>query len=269
MRSVNIGVAGCLGRMGQELVKAIIKNNHINFSGGFEKTDHKDINKNISKLINVNTNYFVASESKKVFLDSDVVIDFTTPESTLQNVLIASQQNTPIVIGTTGLGKKIMDEIKNHSNKIPILQSSNMSFGINLLFHLVEQAATALKDVDYDIEISETHHKHKIDAPSGTALSLGEFAAKGRKEKFDNIKEFDRTKVSSERKIGNIGFAVTRGGEIPGEHTISFIGNSDRIDILHKTYDRSIFVNGAIEAAIFISDKSKGLYSMDDVIKSK
>ena len=269
MRPINIGIAGCLGRMGQELVKAIVKNNHINFSGGFEKTDHKDINKNISKLVNVNTNCLVSGEPNKVFVDSDVVIDFTTPESTLQNVLIASQQNTPIVIGTTGLGKNIMAEIKNNSNKIPILQSSNMSIGINLLFRFVEQAAFTLKDVDYDIEISETHHKHKVDAPSGTALSLGEFAARGRKDKFNNIKEFDRTKISSERKIGNIGFAVTRGGEIPGEHMVSFIGNNDRVDFLHKAYNRSIFVNGAIEAAIFISDKSKGLYSMDDIIKSK
>ena len=143
--------------------------------------------------------------------------------------------------------------------------SSNMSLGVNLLFNLVQQAASTLKDKDYDIEIAETHHKHKIDAPSGTALSLGEYAAKGRKANFQKAKVLDRTSKNLKRKKGKIGFSGTRGGEIAGEHTVSFIGSNDRVDLIHKASNRSIFVNGAIEAAIFISKKKKGFFSMKDL----
>ena len=182
---------------------------------------------------------------------------------------MALEENTPIVIGTTGLDDKIMDTIRKSSENVSILQSTNMSIGVNLLFNLVQHTASKLQDIEYDIEIAETHHKHKVDAPSGTAITLGKYAAKGRSKNFDEIKEFDRTNLSSKRKTGKIGFAVTRGGEIAGEHTVSFIGNNDRVDLAHKALNRSIFVKGAIEAAIFISDKKNGFYSMVDVIKSQ
>ena len=266
MTLINIGIAGCLGRMGQELIKETINNNQLNFVGGFEHSQHKNIQKKISDLINVNTNHIVSSDPKKIFSDSNVVIDFTTPQSTLQNILTASELSTPLVIGTTGLDEKTMDAVKEHSKKIPILQSYNMSVGINLLFDFVYHAASTLKETDYDIEISESHHKHKIDAPSGTAITLGEKAAKGRKVDFNNAKELDRINLPSARKRGTIGFAVTRGGEIAGEHTVSFIGKDDRIDLVHKANNRSIFVKGAIKAAIFLSKQKKGLYSIKDVV---
>ena len=141
-----------------------------------------------------------------------------------------------------------------------------MSLGVNLLFNLVQQTAATLKDTDYDIEIAETHHKYKIDAPSGTALSLGEYAAKGRKTNFQNVKVLDRTSKNLKRKKGKIGFSVIRGGEIAGEHTVSFIGPNDRIDLVHKANNRSIFVDGAIEAAIFIAKKKKGFFHMKDLV---
>ncbi len=269
MTLINIGIAGCLGRMGQALVKETVNNQQINFAGGFEHPQHDNLQKKISDLINVNTDHIVSNNPKKIFFDSDVVIDFTTPQSTLQNVIMASEQNTPMVIGTTGLDDKVMDAIRKSSENISILQSSNMSVGVNLLLHLVQQTAATLTDVEYDIEISETHHKHKIDSPSGTAITLGEYAAQGRKKIFNEIKVLDRTNLSSKRKKGSIGFAVTRGGETVGDHTVSFIGANDRIDISHKAYDRSIFAKGAIAAAIFISDKKNGLYSMSNVIGSK
>lgn len=267
MTLINIGIAGCLGRMGQELVKEIINNNRLNFAGGFEQLQHKHINKKISDLISVNTNHRVSDNPEKIFADSDVVIDFTTPQSTLQNILIASRLNTPIVIGTTGLDEKIINKMIQHSKNIPILQSSNMSVGVNLLFDFVSHAASKLKDVDYDIEISESHHKHKIDAPSGTAITLGEQAAKGREVNFNDVKELDRIHLTSARKKGSIGFAISRGGEIAGEHTVSFIGRDDRIDLIHKAQNRSIFVKGAIEAAVFLSKQKKGLYSIKDVVR--
>jgi 4-hydroxy-tetrahydrodipicolinate reductase len=267
MTLTNIGVSGCLGRMGQELVKEIINNHQLNFTGGFEQPQHKNIHKKISDLIGVNTDHIVSDDPKKIFSNSDVVIDFTTPQSTLQNVLIASELSTPIVIGTTGLDEKAIDAINQYSNNIPILQSSNMSVGINLLFDFVNHAASTLKDVDYDIEISESHHRHKVDAPSGTAITLGEQAAKGRKVNFDDVKELNRIKLTSTRKKGSIGFAVTRGGEIAGEHTVSFIGKNDRIDLVHKAQNRSIFVKGAIKAAVFLSKQKKGLYSIKDIVE--
>ena len=147
--------------------------------------------------------------------------------------------------------------------------SSNMSVGVNLLFDLVRQAASSLHADEYDIEIAETHHKHKIDAPSGTALSLGEYAAAGRKTKLDKTKVLDRTKSLKKRKSGDIGFSVTRGGEIAGEHTVSFISKDDRIDLYHKANNRSIFVSGALKAAVFISKKKSGFFDMNSLLKTK
>ena len=144
--------------------------------------------------------------------------------------------------------------------------SSNMSVGVNLLFNLVKQTASTLDATNYDIEIAETHHKHKKDAPSGTALSLGDYASEGRKTKLNKLKVLDRTKKLTTRKKGDIGFSITRGGEIAGEHTVSFIGVNDRIDLVHKANNRSIFVTGAIDAALFISRKKPGLFSMHDLL---
>ena len=147
--------------------------------------------------------------------------------------------------------------------------SSNMSLGVNLLFSLVQQTAEALNESQYDIEISETHHKYKVDAPSGTALSLGESAADGRKTTLKKVKVMDRTKKNTHRKKGDIGFSVTRGGEIAGEHTVSFIGENDRVDLVHKANNRSIFVSGAIEAVVFISNKRNGFFDMKDLLFRK
>ena len=269
MTLINIGIAGCLGRMGQELVKETIRDNRVNFTGGFEDSKHKNLNNKISDLISVNSDHIVSDNPKKIFSDSDVIIDFTTPQSTLNNVLLASELKTPIVIGTTGLDEKTMDTIRNCSKNAPILQSSNMSLGINLMFNLVKLVASKLRDVEYDIEITETHHNHKVDSPSGTAISLGEYAALGRNKNFNEVKNLDRINSSTKRQEGSIGFAVTRGGEIAGEHTVSFIGTNDRIDLVHKAQNRSIFVKGAIESAIFISDKDHGLYSIENIINLK
>ena len=232
--------------MGQELVNQSKKDNRINFVGGF---DIKDTN----KIIN------------EIFDKSDVVIDFSSPLAIKKNIDLAISKKTALVIGTTGLNENNIKQLKNASKQIPILVSSNMSLVVNLLFNLVEKTALILKDADYDIEIAETHHKHKKDAPSGTAISLGEYAAKGRKVKLKNVKVFDRTNKTIARKKGDIGFSVTRGGEVPGEHTVSFIGHNDRIDLFHKASNRSIFVSGAIEASIFVYKKKRGFFNMKDL----
>ena len=266
MAKIKIAVAGCLGRMGQEISKQILQNKNLEFLGGFEHKKHKDINKPLNKISDIQSSKLVTANSAQLIKDSNVIIDFTTPESTLDNLKIASTNKTAVVIGTTGMTDGQKKKVKGYSKKIPILMSSNMSVGVNLLFKLVKQTAGSLKDIDYDIEIAETHHKHKKDAPSGTALSLGEYAAEGRKTKLNKSKVLDRTNKLVSRKKGQIGFSVTRGGEIAGEHTVSFIGNDDRIDLVHTANNRSIFVSGAIEAAIFLYKKKNGLFSMNDLL---
>lgn len=246
MTLIKIGISGCLGRMGLELIKEIKNDKRFKFIGGFDLKDKK-------KFIN------------DIFNKAHVVIDFSSPSAINNNLEMAINNQAALVIGTTGLGEKKIKKIKMASKKIPILMSSNMSLGVNLLFSLVQQTASTLKDSDYDIEISEIHHKHKKDAPSGTALSLGEYASKGRKVNFQKVKVLDRTKKNIIRKKGSIGFSVTRGGEIAGEHTVSFIGSNDRIDLVHKASNRSIFVKGAIEAAAFITKKKNGLFNMNDL----
>ena len=266
MSKIKVAVAGCLGRMGQEITKQILKNKNLEFVGGFEHNKHKGINKPMNKVSEINSAKVVYSNPIKLIKEANVIIDFTSPESTLENLKIASMFKTAVVIGTTGITDSQKKKIRSYSKKIPILMSSNMSLGVNLLFNLVQQTASALKDNDYDIEISETHHKHKKDAPSGTALSLGQFAAQGRKTTLNKLKVLDRTKKLTSRKKGDIGFSVTRGGEIAGEHTVSFIGPNDRLDLVHKANNRSIFVSGAIEASIFVSKKKSGFYSMNDLL---
>lgn len=268
MSKIKVAVAGCLGRMGQEIIKHILNNKKLSFIGGFELKSHPMINKKISDVSNVNSNLTVSGDANQIIKNADVLIDFTTPHSTLLNIKKAVENKTAIVIGTTGINSYQKNKIKNFSKKIPILMSSNMSLGVNLLFNLVQQTASTLKDSEYDIEISETHHKHKIDAPSGTALSLGEYAARGRKTNLNKIKVMDRTKKNTKRKKGDIGFSVTRGGEIAGEHTISFISKNDRVDLVHKANNRSIFVSGAIKAVIFVSKKKNGFFDINDLLSN-
>ena len=269
MAKIKVAVAGCLGRMGQEISKQILQNKNLEFAGGFEHKKHKDINKPLNKVSSIPSSKFVIANSAQLIKEANVIIDFTTPESTLDNLKIASSNKTAVVIGTTGMTDTQKKKVKGYSKKIPILMSSNMSLGVNLLFNLVKQTASALKDTNYDIEIAETHHRHKKDAPSGTALSLGEYAAEGRKTKLNMSKVLDRTKKLTSRKKGDIGFAVTRGGEVAGEHTVSFIGQNDRVDLVHKANNRSIFVTGAIDAAVFVSKKKMGFFSMNDLISLK
>tara|TARA_B100000965_G_C19501598_1_gene717717 strand:- start:356 stop:1165 length:810 start_codon:yes stop_codon:yes gene_type:complete len=268
MAKIKIAIAGCLGRMGQELSIQILKNKQLEFVGGFEHKKHKDVKKEFKKVSNINSTKLIDSDPYLSIKSAKVLIDFTTPKSTLENVRIASQNKTSVIIGTTGMTEAQIRKIKSYTKKIPILMSSNMSLGVNLLFNLVQQTAHALKETDYDIEIAETHHKHKKDAPSGTALSLGEYAAYARKTSFNKSKVLDRTKKLMSRKKGEIGFSVTRGGEIAGEHTVSFIGENDRVDLIHKANNRSIFVKGAIDAAIFLSKKQSGFYTMNDLLFS-
>ncbi len=197
--------------------------------------------------------------AENIFSEADVLIDFTIPEATHHHIYLAEQTHKALVIGTTGLTETIEKDLRMAAQKAPILYTANMSIGVNLIVSLVEQAAQKL-GTDWDIEIFETHHHMKIDSPSGTALALGKAARAGR-----GGGEFvtDRT---GKRKTGDIGYAVQRGGDVVGEHTVTFFGKGERIEIGHKATDRALFARGALKAAQWLGGQPPGLYSMKSVL---
>ncbi len=197
---------------------------------------------------------------------ADALIDFTRPEHSLHLAALCAQHNLPMVCGTTGFSAQQFEALKSHAQHTPILWSANMSIGVSLLMKLVRDAAAAL-DESYDIEISEIHHRHKIDAPSGTALLLGEAAASGRGKKLDDVRVALRDGVTGARASGAIGFSSMRAGSVIGDHTVMFAGDHDRIELTHKAQDRSIYAHGALTAAAWLKGKPAGFYSMQDLLE--
>ncbi|MCB1556347.1 MAG: 4-hydroxy-tetrahydrodipicolinate reductase [Alphaproteobacteria bacterium] len=250
-----VGIAGCTGRVGSILVEELLSGHWegLTLAGGSVKTGfpHPD------------GPYFVTERADELFDVSDLVIDFTTPAATAQHLWQAAKHHKPLIVATTGLSKQQQDELQDAAREAPILYSANMSLGVNLLAALVEQAAARLGP-DWDIEILETHHKHKIDAPSGTALALGKAAAAGRRVDMDSYAVLDRT---GERKEGTIGFAVMRGGDVAGEHTVGFFEEKERLELTHRATDRAILSRGALRAAQWLGRQSSGLYTMRDVLE--
>ncbi|MCB1529986.1 MAG: 4-hydroxy-tetrahydrodipicolinate reductase [Rhodospirillales bacterium] len=231
------GITGYKGRMGQMLVQEIEAQDGLSYFGGTEEGD----------------------DPAALFEEADCVIDFTVPDATRKHIWLAAKNHTPLIIGTTGLTEKDEKEMADAAKETVIVHAANMSVGVNMILALVEQAAARLGP-EWDIEISETHHKHKIDAPSGTALALGKAAQAGRGS--GNFV----TDRSGKRNAGDIGFAVQRGSDVVGEHTLTFFGAGERVEIGHKATDRSIFAKGALRAALWTKDRPNGLYTMRDVL---
>ena len=248
---IRTGVTGCAGRMGSLLVRELIAGAEgLTLAGGTEKAGLP------------HAGFFVATDPVDLFTRSDVIIDFTVPAATVTHVRLAARQKKSLVIGTTGLGAAEEKEIREAAQTCAIVYAANMSIGVNLMLALVEQAAAKLGP-EFDIEIAETHHKHKKDAPSGTALALGKAAAKGRGITLDEKQIADR---GGERRPGAIGFSVQRGGDVVGEHTVSFFGAGERVALTHIASDRALFARGALRAARWVADRPPGLYSMRDVL---
>lgn len=249
---MKVGMTGCTGRMGQTLIHEITSGafDGLELAGGCDRAD-----------ADISLMPFTTFESPdKLFEESDCVIDFTLPAATSRHIDLAVEHNTPLVIGTTGLGEEIEKKIEEAAKTVPVFYAANMSIGVNLLIALVEQAASKLGP-EWDIEIFETHHKHKIDSPSGTAISLGKAAKAGRGGKGEFVTDRD-----GKRNQGDIGYAVQRGGEVIGEHTVTFFAGAERIELSHKAANRSLFAHGALRAAQWLSGKPAGLYSMRDVL---
>jgi len=266
MSRVKIGIIGCLGRMGQALTTAVLDQEDATLVGATEMVGNTSIGQQL-KHPNTGelTDIVITTDTDKLIMDADVVLDFTCPTATVNHANIAAQNGTSLVVGTTGLSDDEEASLKIAAEQASIVYASNYSPGVNLLLHLTKIASTVLND-DFDIEIVEMHHRDKIDAPSGTALSIGQAAAEGRGKILNDIMDAGRDGVTGARKAGDIGFASLRGGNVAGDHTISFNANDERIEFTHKAGDRSIFARGAVKAALWVSRKKVGLYDMSDVL---
>tara|TARA_B100000900_G_scaffold410579_1_gene428620 strand:- start:732 stop:1508 length:777 start_codon:yes stop_codon:yes gene_type:complete len=256
--TVKIAIAGAKGRMGENLIKSGLSNKNTNIVGVF---DVEAIDKIFLNKFGLPENTRVSREES--FKEADVVIDFTSPKALFSFTESAVSNNTCLVVGTTGLEKDHFKLLEQAGNSTKVFYAPNMSFGVNSFFNLARKAASHLKN--FDIEIIETHHRYKKDAPSGTAIKLGEEIAEELNYTKDQF-NFDRQKNIQERKNKEIGFSSIRGGNIPGEHKVIFHGDNESVELTHKAYNRKIFSDGAIDAAIWLSTKENGLYSFRDMI---
>lgn len=252
--------------MGQMLVRVVAETDGCVLSGASELSGSPHIGADPGMLAGVGeTGVAISGDAAGVFGAVDVVIDFTAPDATATHAALAAEAGCAFVAGTTGLEDSHRAALDVAAKSVPVVWASNMSSGVNLLFAITEQVARAL-DPDFDIEIVEMHHKHKVDAPSGTALSLGEAAARGRGVDFDSEKVLSREGITGARERGAIGFATLRGGDVVGEHSVVFAGAGERIELTHRATDRGIFARGAVRAAVWTAGQAPGLYSMPDVL---
>lgn len=264
---MRIGVLGCAGRMGRAIIGEILHTDDCTLAGGTEANGHSAIGQDLGNLTGVDdVGLKVHDNALDLIAMSDVVIEFSTPEATIQHAALAAEQGTAHVVGTTGLGAETEDLLRKTATQTPIVWAANMSLGVNLLCGLAEQVARSLGPDAFDIEIVEFHHRQKIDAPSGTALALGEAAARGRKVALEEVADRGRDGITGARKSGSIGFAALRGGDIVGDHSVIFAGIGERIELTHKASDRGIYARGAVHAARWLEGRPNGLYTMTDVL---
>ncbi len=264
---VKIGIVGCAGRMGRMLCAETIATEGAELIGGTEIPGNPHIGDDVALLAGAQdpSGLKVTDQPAALFKAADAIIDFTLPQAAIAHADMAADYAAALVIGTTGLEPRQQAAIDQAADRVPVVQAANMSLGVNLLLGLVRQVSGIL-DEDYDIEIVEMHHKHKVDAPSGTALALGREAAAARGVDLGSRAQRIRDGQIGERTPGDIGFATLRGGDVVGEHTVMFAGPGERIEITHKAASRAIFARGAIKAALWAADKLPGKYSMRDVL---
>ncbi|MDF3810594.1 4-hydroxy-tetrahydrodipicolinate reductase [Rhodopseudomonas sp. BAL398] len=266
MPDMRLIVAGAGGRMGRALIRAIAETKGAVLSGALEAPGSQWLGKDAGTLAGLPENGIkLSGDLWSLAAHADGILDFTVPAATLANVAIAAERGIVHVIGTTGLSASDDAVIKSVTKQAVVVKSGNMSLGVNLLAALVKRVARTLDD-GFDIEIVEMHHKAKIDAPSGTALLLGEAAAAGRDVKLAEHSARGRDGITGARKAGDIGFASLRGGTVTGDHTVIFAGPYERIELSHKAEDRMIFAHGALRAALWAHGQKPGLYSMADVL---
>lgn len=264
---MRIGIVGCAGRMGRANIEAVLAADGLHLAGGTEVAGHPSIGTDLGVLVGqAPAGATVSSDLGAVLARAHAIIEFSTPEATMVNARRAAQAGCAMVIGTTGLSDEQRDELGTIAGQIPIVWARNMSVGVNLLLALVEQVARQL-DNSFDIEILEMHHNRKVDAPSGTALALGEAAAAGRDAALADLADRGRDGITGARQRGRIGFAALRGGDVVGDHTVIFASEGERIELTHKASGRQIYARGAVRAATWAAGQPPGLYDMSDVLR--
>jgi 4-hydroxy-tetrahydrodipicolinate reductase len=266
---MKIGIVGCTGRMGKALIEEVSLNANFQLSGGAVRNDSEFIGLDIGTLAGMQPVGINASGSlEKLFEQSDAVIDFSRPNVSLECAKIAASTKKILISGTTGFSDEELVQLKEYAQNTAIVWSGNMSVGINILSSVIEKVAAILDD-SFDIEVVEMHHCRKVDAPSGTALLLGESAAKGRGVKLGDVACNARDGILGTRPRGEIGFSSLRGGDVVGEHTVMFAGDGERIEFTHKASSRRIFAKGTLRSALWAKNKPNGFYSMKDVLMAE
>ncbi len=262
---MKIAIAGATGRMGKMLIEAVLNTPDTQLAGALEHSSCPQLGDDAGSFLGKKTGVMISSDVAQVLANAEFLIDFTRPEGTMAHLAVAEKTGTKMIIGTTGLNAEQIASLKKASAKLAIVFAPNMSVGVNATFKLLEIAAKMLNQ-GYDIEIIEAHHRHKVDAPSGTALKMGEVIAQALGKKLEDIALYAREGHTGERKEGSIGFVTIRGGDIVGDHTVLFAGDGERIEISHKSSSRQSYAQGSLRAAHFLQKQTSGLYDMQDVL---
>ena len=265
MKKIKIAIAGSNGRMGRTLLENVLQSDDLALHAALEHSNSALIGKDAGEFFGMACGIKISADVAAALQGADVLIDFTRPEGTLHHLEICRKLGVNTVIGTTGFNAQQKAQLGAAAQQIGIVFAPNMSVGVNLVFKLLETASRVLAQ-GYDIEIIEAHHRHKVDAPSGTALGMGEVIAKTLGRDLAQCAVYGREGVTGERDPSTIGFATVRGGDIVGDHTVMFAGTGERIEITHKASSRATFALGALRAARFLKEKPAGMYDMQDVL---
>ncbi|MCG3188547.1 MAG: 4-hydroxy-tetrahydrodipicolinate reductase [Burkholderiaceae bacterium] len=263
-----VAVAGASGRMGRMLIEAVSQAGDCRLSGALDVPGSAALDQDAAAFLGRDSGVRVTSDLRQGLAGARVLIDFTRPEGTMAHLAACRELGVAAVVGTTGLSPAQTDEVARVAQQIPIVMAPNMSAGVNVVLELLDRAARALSE-GYDIEIIEAHHRHKVDAPSGTALRMGEVVARALGRDLASCAVYGRQGVSAVRDRSTIGFSSVRGGDIVGDHTVLFAGDGERIEITHRAASRATYAQGSLRAARFVARQRSGLFDMHDVLGLK
>lgn len=262
---MRVAIAGASGRMGHMLIEAVVRADDLSLAGALDVAGSPALGQDAAAFLGQPQGVLITADLDAALAGADVLIDFTRPEGTLAHLAACRRHGVKAVIGTTGFSAAQKAEIASHAEHTAVVLAPNMSVGVNVVMKLLDMAARALNQ-GYDIEVIEAHHRHKVDAPSGTALQMGEVLAQALGRKLDDCAVYAREGVTGERDPSTIGFSAIRGGDIVGDHTVLFAGTGERIEITHKSSSRATYAQGSLRAARFLADKPRGLFDMNAVL---
>lgn len=265
MTGLRIAIAGASGRMGRMLIEAVLKDGEAVLASAFDRPGSPAVGKDAGDLVGQPCGVAVVDSADAALAVADCLIDFTRPEGTLEHLALCRKHGVAMIIGTTGFDAAGKQAIADAAKEIPVVFAPNMGVGVNVVFKLLETAARILSQ-GYDIEIVEAHHRHKVDAPSGTALRMGEVVAEALGRDLEECAIYGREGVTGERDPSTIGFATVRGGDIVGDHTVMFCGIGERVEVTHKSSSRMTYALGSLRAARYLAGKQNGLFDMQDVL---